>query len=219
MKNIKFMKYIVAMIIAAGSVASIIYAQQSKTNATEPKSETKVSCPMMAKDKSHEDCPLMREKKSESDAKNSDAKSDDHPNHADHFAKVNERGEKEMGFSQTKTTHHFLLLKDGGAIQVEVNDPKDTAAFDKIRSHLTYIAKAFTENDFETPLAVHGQIPPGVPQMKELSKTIKYEFQETPNGARVRISTNNPEALTAIYEFLRFQIKDHQTGDSLQVGN
>ena len=37
-------------------------------------------------------------------------------------------------------------------------------------------------------------------------------------GARVRMSTRNPEALNAIYEFLRFQIKEHKTGDSLEVG-
>jgi len=35
------------------------------------------------------------------------------------------RGEAEMGFSQGKTTHHFVMLKDGGVIQVSANDPKD----------------------------------------------------------------------------------------------
>src|SRR5712664_1346364 len=32
---------------------------------------------------------------------------------------MNDRGEKGMGFSQTTTTHHFLLSADGGVIQVE----------------------------------------------------------------------------------------------------
>jgi hypothetical protein len=39
-----------------------------------------------------------------------------------------------------------------------------------------------------------------------------------PSGGRVRISTNNPTALQGIYDFLRFQIKEHKTGDSLDVG-
>ena len=214
MKNHKFIKYFAAIIVAVGAIILVIYAQQRDTKTTQTKSDSNASCPMTQKDKSHEDCPLMRENKTESEARK-----EDHTNHADHFAKVNERGEKEMGFSQTKTAHHFLLMKDGGAIEVEVKDEGDTASRDQIRSHLTYIAQAFTGSDFETPLAVHGQIPPGVPKIKELSKVIKYEYQETKNGGRVRITTSDAEALTAIYEFLRFQIKDHQTGDSLEVGN
>ena len=36
-------------------------------------------------------------------------------------------------------------------------------------------------------------------------------------GDQVRIATSNPEALRAVHEFLRFQIRDHRTGDSLTV--
>jgi hypothetical protein len=43
--------------------------------------------------------------------------------HADmHKAGVDQRGDHVMGFSRAKTTHHFLLYRDGGAIQVEAND-------------------------------------------------------------------------------------------------
>jgi hypothetical protein len=48
-----------------------------------------------------------------------------------------ERGEKGMGFSQTTTTHHFLMKSDGGVIQVEANDSTDTTNRDNIRMHLT----------------------------------------------------------------------------------
>jgi len=33
----------------------------------------------------------------------------------------------------------------------------------------------------------------------------------------VRITTKNSEAVKAVHEFLRFQIKDHATGDSMEV--
>lgn len=214
MMKTKIVTIALAMIIALGAIASVVYAQQKSIEKPAATSESNTDCPMMKTDAAHsERPPLMRKNKTPANAK-----TDDHSKHADHLAAVNERGEKEMGFSQTKTRHHFLLRKDGGAIQVEVNDPQDLAARAQIRSHLTEIAKAFTAHDFETPLAVHGQIPPGVPQMKTLSKSIKYEYQELPNGGRVRISTDNAEALTAIHEFLRFQITDHQTKDSLEVG-
>ena len=46
---------------------------------------------------------------------------------------VNHRGDREMGFSHEKTTHHFRLAKDGGAIEVTANDPNDTQSRDQIR--------------------------------------------------------------------------------------
>ena len=54
--------------------------------------------------------------------------------------------------------------------------------------------------------------------MQELKSEIKYNFEEIDRGAAVRISTKNPAALKAIHDFLRFQIKEHKTGDSLDVG-
>jgi hypothetical protein len=130
---------------------------------------------------------------------------------------MNERGERGMGFSQEKTTHHFYLTRTGGVVQVEANDPKDTVSMEQIRQHLKHIAMMFAEGNFDTPMFVHDQVPPGVPVMKQLKAEIEYEYEETERGARVRISTNNGEALSAINEFLSFQIKEHQTGDPLEV--
>ncbi|HEY0323428.1 MAG TPA: hypothetical protein VGC66_20895 [Pyrinomonadaceae bacterium] len=133
------------------------------------------------------------------------------------MSQMNKRGDEQMGFSQDKATHHFFLATDGGSIEVQANDAKDTATRDKIRMHLGHIAKMFAEGNFNAPMLIHDQTPPGVPVMKLLKAEIKYTFEETDRGGRVRISSNNPEAVAAIYEFLRFQIKEHQTGDPLEV--
>ena len=130
---------------------------------------------------------------------------------------MNDRGEKGMGFSQTTTTHHFLLSADGGVIQVEANDAMDPATHDSIRMHLTHIAKAFASGDFAIPMFVHDSTPPGVPVMKELKDKIRYKFEETPGGARVVITTANPDALAAVFQFLNFQIAEHKTGDATAV--
>jgi hypothetical protein len=134
------------------------------------------------------------------------------PMHEAH-SKLNERAEKGMGFSQTATAHHFLLNSSGGVIQVEANDPTDDADRNNIRMHLGHIAEAFQSGDFDIPMFVHDAVPPGVPEMKRLQKTIHYSFEETPNGGRVVISTVDKEALAAIHRFLRFQIEEHKTGD------
>src|SRR5215469_6522594 len=60
-----------------------------------------------------------------------------------HQEGVVQRGDEVMGFSHEKTTHHFRLYGDGGAIEVEANDVKDTANRDQIRSHLGHIVTMF----------------------------------------------------------------------------
>jgi hypothetical protein len=132
---------------------------------------------------------------------------------------VNERGDKAMGFDHMKTAHHFRLTKDGGVIEVLANDIKDKESRDNIRQHLLHIAQMFAQGNFETPMFIHAQNPPGVAIMQRLKDKISYKFEETERGALVRISTDDKEALGAVHEFLRFQIKDHRTGDSVDVAD
>jgi hypothetical protein len=134
-----------------------------------------------------------------------------------HHDEVNRRGDHEMGFSHEKTTHHFRLAKDGGAIEVTANDPNDMESRDQIRQHLGHIALMFSAGNFNAPMLIHDQTPPGVPPMKRLKSQIKYEFENVESGGRVKISTMNREAIDAVHEFLRFQITDHQTGDPLTL--
>jgi hypothetical protein len=130
---------------------------------------------------------------------------------------MNRRGDQAMGFSQEKSIHHFHLYKDGGAIEVAVNDPKDTERRDMIRMHLAHIAKSFAAGDFRTPMLVHDTTPPGTATMTELRAQIRYSYQETESGGRVRITTANAKTLDAVHSFLRFQIHEHKTGDSEKV--
>ncbi len=140
-----------------------------------------------------------------------------HNNHDSHLMKVNEQGDKAMGFSHQKTTHHFRLFADGGAIEVTANDANDAESRDQIRKHLAHIAGLFAEGNFNAPVLTHGKTPPGVSQMQQMKNEISYKYEEIERGGRVKISTKNREGLTGIYEFLRFQISDHQTGDSIEV--
>jgi len=143
----------------------------------------------------------------------------DCPMHKEHQANVEKQGDEAMGFPHDKTTHHFRLYRDGGAIEVTVNDSKDDANIKAIRSHLTHITRLFGDGDFSTPMFIHSQVPPGVEVMKNEREQISYSFEEMPAGGRVRIKTQSEETLKAVHDFLRFQIKDHQTGDSTDVGN
>ena len=131
---------------------------------------------------------------------------------------VVERGDKMMGFAHKKTTHHFRAYADGGSIEAEANDSEDAASRDQIRSHLAHITTLFAAGNFSAPVFIHQQNPPGTEAMKRLRHEIQYKLELTKKGARIRIRTKDPEALRAVHEFLRFQISDHQTGDSPDVG-
>jgi hypothetical protein len=132
-------------------------------------------------------------------------------------AEVDQRGDAGMGFSHTMTGHHFHLLPDGGSIEVESNSPEDNASKEAIRRHMQKIAGMFAQGDFSLSMFIHDTVPPGVELMKRLKDQIVYTAEDTAKGAQVRIVTVNPEALGAVHEFLRFQIKDHRTNDPLAI--
>ncbi|HEY1265436.1 MAG TPA: hypothetical protein VGF06_18035 [Terriglobales bacterium] len=136
---------------------------------------------------------------------------------SDHAHGVTQRGDQAMGFSHEKTSHHFRLFKDGGAIEVTANDPGDKESRDMIRMHLAHIAKMFAEGNFQAPMFIHDTDPPGARVMAELRGDIKYEFQEVDGGGRVKITTANPKGIEAVHSFLKFQIEEHQTGDPTDV--
>lgn len=136
---------------------------------------------------------------------------------ANHHEQVDERGDHVMGFSHDTTKHTFRLMKDGGAIEVRANDAEDKESIALIRTHLRMIAKEFTSGEFEKPLAIHAQMPPGAEVMKERRESIAYEYEEVERGARVRIKTGDAKSRDAVHAFLRFQIDDHRTGDSTKV--
>jgi hypothetical protein len=96
---------------------------------------------------------------------------------------MNRRGDHVMGFDHNKTRHHFRLSPEGGTIEVTANSLEDKESRDQIRSHLSHISKKFAAGDFNAPMLIHDQIPPGVPVMQKLKNEIEYRFEETERGA------------------------------------
>jgi hypothetical protein len=136
---------------------------------------------------------------------------------SDPHAAMLEHGDKVMGFSHETTTHHFRLLADGGAVEVTANNAKDEENVKAIRSHLGHIANAFAEGDFAAPMSVHDELPAGVTTMKLLQAKIHYQLEDMTAGARLSIKSDDSVAVAAIQDFLRYQIREHRTGDSETV--
>jgi hypothetical protein len=140
----------------------------------------------------------------------------EHNSESHHHAVV-KRGEQRMGFNQQTTRHHFVLLRDGGLVRVQANAAGDRAGIAQIRKHLSEIRGKFSTGNFDAPEFIHAQRPPGVPVMQQQKDAIRYSYRAIRRGAELRISSKQAEAVTAIHQFLKFQIADHETGDPLQV--
>lgn len=132
-------------------------------------------------------------------------------------AELKKRGTAAMGFDQEKTTHHFRLDASGGTIEVLVNDPSDATSLGQVRAHLQDIARQFKDGNFDTPLATHAEMPPGVAAMQASRGAIAYVYEESIAGGRVRIVTADANAKAAVHEFLQYQIKEYATGDPSTV--
>lgn len=116
-----------------------------------------------------------------------------------------------MGVDQFTSTHLFTPLRDGGTIELQ-RDTVDSAGVEKIRRHMRTIAEAFGQGDFSLPGMVHAQEVPGTAVMRARRAVIRYEAQDLPRGALVRLTTADATALRAIHDFLAFQRSDHHAG-------
>ncbi len=128
------------------------------------------------------------------------------------FTALQQRGETAMGVDQYTSAHIFEPLPNGGRIVLQRKEA-DSLGEATIRAHMRTIAAAFSQGNFSVPGFVHAMTDiPGTPVMKRLKGEITYTARDIPRGGEVLISTNNPEAVSAIHDFLAFQRMDHRAG-------
>ena len=96
-------------------------------------------------------------------------------------------------------TTHITLNRTGGVIATEAANPEDPADTQFIQTRLAVMTMT------------------GLPELKPLGSSVKYNFEATWDGARLRIETSDAAALNAIHNALRLKIAELQTGDSGQV--
>ena len=111
---------------------------------------------------------------------------------------------------------HEEHLKQMKEEAVTVKDQADEKTVAAIRSHLRSIASEFSEGRFDKPFQTHGEVPPGAVDLQTKRAQIAYRYEDMPEGGAVRIETSDVQARDAVHAFLRYQISEHHTGDSLE---
>src|SRR5215467_2102516 len=84
-------------------------------------------------------------------------------------------------------SRRFLLEKEGGSIEVEAKSANDSQTRDTVRVQL--------QNDLRTNL------PSSTPALEQHRKDIKYTFEKTKRGGRIRMQTHDPDALAAVQSY------------------
>jgi hypothetical protein len=62
---------------------------------------------------------------------------------------------------------------------------------------------------------VHDTVPPGVDVLKARRERMTFRYEDADKGGKLVIETADPAARDALYDFLRFQIREHKTGDPM----
>jgi hypothetical protein len=122
---------------------------------------------------------------------------------------VAHRGTTVMPFDLSRTTHVFDDQADGGLQTVTANDPSDTAQIYLIRDHLADLANRFARGNFADQAWLHGMDMPGLADLSAGYKKLKIIYQVLPNGASLKLASDDPAVVTAIHKYFAAQRSDH----------
>ncbi|MEC4748093.1 aspartate carbamoyltransferase [Methylomicrobium sp. Wu6] len=123
---------------------------------------------------------------------------------------VEHRREELVPYAADKTLETFSKTVHGGVMHVIAKTADDSKQVQLIQNYLRQIADAFGKGDFSSSEKMHGANMPGLQQLKT-AKTddIRFEYKGLPNGAQIHFSTEYPQYVQALHEWLDAQIKDH----------
>ena len=123
---------------------------------------------------------------------------------------VAERGSHVMPFDLEETMHIFSKTDTGGIQQVIAKDKSDTVQIDRIRLHLSEIARQFQQGDYSNPEKIHGATMPGLAELKAAKPgQIKIVYKELPDGAEITYATHIEKLKLAIHQWFDAQLSDH----------
>jgi hypothetical protein len=135
---------------------------------------------------------------------------------AEQRAQVAERGAEVMPFDLDATTHVFTNTDDGGTQVVTADAPGDQRQIDLIREHLADERDNFARGDFDDPAQIHGHDMPGVAELTAGYADVAVTYAETPDGAQLTYTTDDPQLVDAIHAWFDRQLMDH--GDDAEAG-
>jgi hypothetical protein len=122
---------------------------------------------------------------------------------------VEQRRQELVPYNPAQALETFSKTVHGGVLHV-VTKTDNPEQIKLIQDHLQQMAAEFRTGDFSSTMRMHGADMPGLQQLKSAADDdIRYEYKPLPNGAQIHFSTEYPQYVQALHEWLDAQAKDH----------
>jgi hypothetical protein len=129
--------------------------------------------------------------------------------HVSRQEEVLRKGSEVMPFDLHRTTHFFEDTTSGGAETVTANRSDDVEQIALIRKHLSDETKRFANGDFSDPARIHGNDMPGLAELAAAGPRLRVRYENIPNGASIRYSSDDRKVIAAIHAWFAAQRSDH----------
>ncbi len=125
-------------------------------------------------------------------------------------SEVYRRTQQATSYDMNKTLHTFTQTVHGGIQHVVVKSASDKEQIQLIRNNLRKMADDFGKGDFSETERIHGTDMPGLAQLKRAQPNdIKFEYETLENGAQIHYSSEYPQYIEALREWIQAQAVDH----------
>jgi hypothetical protein len=123
---------------------------------------------------------------------------------------VQQRVQQAVPYALDQTLQTFSKTVHGGVLHVVAKSADDTRQIKLIQAYLLKMANDFKKGDFSETERMHGADMPGLAQLKKAeTDDIKYDYKVLVNGAQIHYSTEYPQYVQALHEWLDAQASDH----------
>ena len=105
-----------------------------------------------------------------------------------------------IGFTSGPVRETFVSTPDGGIEDAGAINPSG-AEVKKVQAQTRKRAAAFARGDFVDPTNPHGDLVPGLREMRRQWNKMHVRYEDLPNGARIRYSTSDPVMVEALHQW------------------
>jgi hypothetical protein len=116
------------------------------------------------------------------------------------FARNGPAEDAQISFTSGFVRETFIPTAYGGVEEAVVIKP-NAAAVKRLRAQTRKRAAAFARGDFVDPTNPHGDLVPGLREMRRQWNKMHVLYEDLPNGSRIRYSTNDPVMVEALHQW------------------
>jgi len=115
-------------------------------------------------------------------------------------ARPDSNGPMHVSFTAGSVKETFIPTPDGGIEDAVVIAP-NLAAVNHLRAETRKRAAAFARGTFVDPTNPHGDLVPGLREMRSQWNKVHVRYEDLPDGSRIKYTTNDPVMVEALHQW------------------